>query len=97
MRKRKLIDALVEAADKAEKESYCENAVAGTVIAFRLPKKEFYMSAKIISNYQEKQRVEAETPTGKVYRISYINIIWVKTGKRWPSWVHQLLKEKHDE
>ena len=93
----------VEAEDKVEKESanvdvdmeqkmpYIEGAVVGTVVAFRLPNGKV-KSAKIIKKSTKRRQFMLETDYGAQYITPYEDIIWVRTGKRWPRGVYKLLK-----
>lgn len=92
-----------EAEVKAEKESasvdvdmeqkmpYIEGAAVGTIVAFRLPNGKV-KSAKIIKKSTKRRQFMLETDYGAQYITSYENVIWVRTGKRWPRGVYRLLK-----
>lgn len=93
----------VEAEDKVEKKSanvdvdmeqkmpYIEGAVVGTIVAFRLPNGKV-KSAKIIKKSTKRRQFMLETDYGAQYITPYEDIIWVRTGKRWPRGVYKLLK-----
>ena len=93
----------VEVEDKVEKESanvdvdmeqkmpYIEGAVVGTIVAFRLPNGKV-KSAKIIKKSTKRRQFMLETDYGAQYITPYEDIIWVRTGKRWPRGVYKLLK-----
>lgn len=93
----------VEAEDKVEKESanvdvdmeqkmpYIEGAVVGTIVAFRLLNGKV-KSAKIIKKSTKRRQFMLETDYGAQYITPYEDIIWVRTGKRWPRGVYKLLK-----
>lgn len=93
----------VEAEDKVEKESanvdvdmeqkmpYIEGAVVGTIVAFRLPNGKV-KSAKIIKKSTKRRQFMLETDYGAQYITPYEDIIWVRTGKRWPRGIYKLLK-----
>ena len=93
----------VEAEDKVEKESanvdvdmeqkmpYIEGAVVGTIVAFKLPNGKV-KSAKIIKKSTKRRQFMLETDYGAQYITPYEDIIWVRTGKRWPRGVYKLLK-----
>lgn len=93
----------VEAEDKVEKESanvdvdmeqkmpYIEGAVVGTIVAFRLPNGKV-KSAKIIKKSTKRRQFMLETDYGAQYITPYEDVIWVRTGKRWPRGVYKLLK-----
>lgn len=93
----------VEAAGKDEKETadvevdmeqkmpYIENAEIGTLVAFRLSSGKV-KSAKIIKKSSKKRKLKLETEYGATYIVSYDDIVWVRTGARWPRGVYKLLK-----
>lgn len=93
----------VEVEGKVEKESasadvdieqkmpYIEGAVVGTIVAFRLPNGKV-KSAKIIKKSTKRRQFMLETDYGAQYITSYENVVWVRTGKRWPRGVYRLLK-----
>ena len=94
---------VAEVEDKVEKESanvdvdmeqkmpYIEGAVVGTIVAFRLPNGKV-KSAKIIKKSTKRRQFMLETDYGAQYITPYEDIIWVRTGKRWPRGVYKLLK-----
>ena len=63
----------------------------GVIVAFK--KNEKCKSAKVISNNEEvaSDIIEVETKMGKKYKINKEDILWVKTGQRWPKGVYHLL------
>ena len=70
---------------------YIESAVIGTLIAFRLPNGKV-KSAKIIKKSTSKRRFMVETKYGAQFIVNYDDVIWVKTGSRWPKGVYNLMK-----
>lgn len=99
---------IVEVEDKAEKQSanvnvnmaqkmpYIENIEIGTLVAFRLSNGKV-KSAKVTRKSTKNRRLKLETDYGAEYIVSYNDIIWVRTGKRWPRGVYNLLKGLVDE
>lgn len=93
----------VEVEDKVEKESasvqvnmeqkmtYVENIDIGTIIAFRLSNGRV-KSAKVTRKSTKNRKLKLETNYGAEYIISYDDVVWVRTGKRWPKGVYRLLK-----
>ena len=96
----------VEVEDKVEKESagnekyevnmeqkmqYIEGVEIGALVAFRLSSGKV-KSAKVIRKSTKNRKLKLETDYGAVYIVSYDDIIWVRTGKRWPKGVYRLLK-----
>ena len=93
----------VEVEDKAEKESasidvdmtqkmmYIENIEIGTLVAFRLSNGRV-KSAKVVRKSTKNSKLKLETQYGAEYIVSFDDIVWVRTNKRWPSGVYKLLK-----
>lgn len=70
---------------------YVDNAEAGDIVAFRLPSGKV-VSAKIEKKSTRRQMLRVETSYGESHDIQYTDVVWVKTGKRWPRGVYNLLK-----
>ena len=97
----------VEAEDKCENESagvkvnmeqkmsYIENIDIGTIVAFRLSNGKV-KSAKVTRKSTKNRKLKLETDYGAEYIISYEDIVWVRTGQRWPRGVYKLLKGQVD-
>lgn len=97
----------VEAEDKVEnksanvkvnmeqKMSYIENIDIGTIIAFRLSNGKV-KSAKVTRKSTKNRKLKLETDYGAEYIISFDDVVWVRTGKRWPRGVYKLLKGQVD-
>lgn len=90
----------VEAEDKIEKKSadinpekeyYLMNAQVGTLVAFKLSNGKV-KSAKITKRSTSKRRFMLETNYGAEYIVPFEDVIWVRTSKKWPRGVYQLLK-----
>lgn len=77
--------------DYEQKLRYVENAKIGALIAFRLPDGKV-KSAKITNKSTKSQKFRAETEYGAIYIIPYDDVLWVRTGLRWPKGVYRLLK-----
>lgn len=77
--------------DMARKMPYIENVEIGTLVAFRLSNGKV-KSAKVIRKSTKNRKLKLETNYGAKYIVSYDDIIWVRTGKRWPRGVYNLLK-----
>lgn len=94
---------VVEVEDKVEKESanvdvdmaqkmpYIENIEIGTLVAFRLSNGRV-KSAKVTRKSTKNRKLKLETDYGAEYIVSFDDIVWVRTGKRWPRGVYKLLK-----
>ena len=86
---------VVEVEDKVEKESanvdvdmaqkmpYIENIEIGTLVAFRLSNGRV-KSAKVTRKSTKNRKLKLETNYGAEYIVSFDDILWVRTGKRWP-------------
>ena len=77
--------------DMEQKMPYIEQAAIGTIIAFRLPNGKV-KSAKIIKKSTKNRRFMVETEYNAQYVVEYDNVVWVRTGDRWPRGVYKLLK-----
>lgn len=75
---------------KKSTREYLNNAETGTLVAFKKNKSDAAMSAKFVKF--EDDEVIVETKMGTTYRLNPSNIIWVKTGSRWPRWVFNLFR-----
>lgn len=82
--------------DMSRKMPYIERAEIGTVVAFRLASGKV-KSAKIIKKSTKSRRFMLETSYGAQYIASYEDIVWVRTGKRWPRGIYRLLKGVVDD
>lgn len=78
-----------------QKMHYIENVDIGTIVAFRLSNGKV-KSAKVTRKSTKNRKLKLETDYGAEYIISYEDVVWVRTGKRWPRGVYQLLKGQVD-
>lgn len=78
-----------------QKMSYIENVDIGTIIAFRLSNGKV-KSAKVTRKSTKNRKLKVETDYGAEYIVSYEDVVWVRTGKRWPRGVYRLLKGQVD-
>lgn len=85
------VENVAASVDMTQKMPYIESAEVGTIVAFRLTNGKV-KSAKIIKKSTKNRRFMLETSYGAQYIIPYKDIIWVRTGKRWPRGVYRLLK-----
>ena len=74
-----------------QKMHYIEGVEIGALVAFRLSNGKV-KSAKVIRKSTKNRKLKLETDYGAVYIVSYEDIIWVRTGKRWPKGIYRLLK-----
>ena len=82
--------------DMKQKMPYIERAEVGALIAFKLSSGKV-KSAKIINKSSKNRKLKLETEYGAIYVVPYEDVIWVRTGKRWPRGVYNLLKGLVDE
>lgn len=78
-----------------QKMSYIENIDIGTIVAFRLSSGKV-KSAKVVRKSTKNRKLKLETDYGAEYIVSYEDVVWVRTGKRWPRGVYKLLKGQVD-
>ena len=74
------------------KQVYLKNAEEGVIIAFKNHLTNRVKSAKILLNDCIGEVMRVETAYGKVFTVPYSEILWVKTGTRWPFGVYNALK-----
>lgn len=77
--------------DFEQKMRYVENIEIGTIVAFRLSNGKV-KSAKVVKKSTKNRKLKLETDYGAEYIVPYENVVWVRTGKRWPKGVYNLLK-----
>ena len=75
----------------SNREAYVDSAKVDMIVAFKLPNGKV-KSAKIIKRSTPKRRFMVETKYGAQFVISFDDVIWVKTGTRWPKHVYNLMK-----
>lgn len=94
------VDELVneeEATKKVEaKKKYIEQAKIGTIVAFKLPSGKV-ISAAITKKSTSNRKFMVETKYGVEHKISFDDVIWVRTNKRWPKGIYQLFKKNTTE
>ena len=87
-------------AEKTEsKEAYLEGAPLGTLVAFKVPDtaiirpgEKKVKSAKIVGRNVSKKKLRLQTEYDAFYIVPFENVLWVKTGSRWPRSIYNLLK-----
>ncbi len=82
--------------DMKQKMSYIENIEIGTLVAFRMSNGKV-KSAKVTRKSTKNRKLKLETDYGAEYIVSFDDIVWVRTGKRWPRGVYHLLKGFGDD
>lgn len=82
----------VEAENKyGSKMDYIEKVEIGVIVAFRLPTGKV-KAAKLMNRSTKKRLLKLETEYGAEFIVPFEDVIWVKTGRRWPRGVYNLLK-----
>lgn len=70
---------------------YVENVKVGTLVAFKTgPNKA--KSAMVVKRSTKNRKLKVVTKYGKEFIISFDDVIWVHTNKRWPRGVYNMLK-----
>lgn len=80
--------------DRKVKDERILSAPIGTLIAFREPETGKLNTAKLTNRNKTKKLIKCETQYGKEFLISFSDIIWTKTGSRWPKSIYNELKGK---
>lgn len=76
---------------KESKVAYLQTVPTGTLVAFVVNNNKA-KSAKIIARYPKEHKLEVETEYGLKMTIAFEDVLWVKTGQRWPKGIYRLLK-----
>lgn len=79
--------------DMAQKMPYIENVANGTIVAFKLPNGKV-KSAMVMAKSSNKRKLKLETEYGKTFIVDFNDVVWVKTGNRFPKGVYEALKGK---
>lgn len=82
----------VEEERKNKKRKYIEKATIGTIVAFKLDNGKV-ISAAIAKKSTKGRKFMVETKYGVEHKISFDDVLWVKTNKRWPKGIYQLFKK----
>ena len=80
--------------DQTVKEQRITSAPLGTLIAFREPETGKLNTAKLTNRNKVKKLVKCETQYGKEFTVPFENVVWTKTGSRWPKGIYDELKRK---
>lgn len=80
--------------DREVKDERILSAPIGTLIAFREPETGKLNTAKLTNRNKIKKLIKCETQYGKEFLISFSDIVWTKTGSRWPKSIYNELKGK---
>ncbi len=79
-------------------DEYIKSIKEGTLVAFKRNKnKEIAMSGKFVGFDENEKKVLIESKKGTLFKVNRENILWVKTGSRWPKWVFLLFNHEKEE
>lgn len=85
-------EKLSEVHEAKPKSQYIETADVGSLIAFKVPGNEDKVdSAKIVNRSSKRAALKVINKQGVEYVVPYENVLWVRTGVRWPKGVYELL------
>lgn len=76
---------------ESPKSEYIYNAQPGALVAFYVDSNKV-MTAMVKHNDVDGQTFTVETKRGKRFVVMYSEILWVKSGSRWPRGIYNLLK-----
>lgn len=82
--------------NREQKQKYLDNIQVGALVAFRVNDKKA-KSAKVIKKSTKQRKLMVETSYGATSVISFDDVLWVRTGNRWPRGVYNMLKGIGDE
>jgi hypothetical protein len=74
------------------KARYLKNIEAGVLIAYNDNEIGVMKSAKVMRVSQRNKKLKVLDYFGKEYVINFSQVVWVKTGKRWPRKIYNLIK-----
>lgn len=80
--------------DREVKDKRILSAPIGTLIAFHEPDTGKLNTAKLTNRNKTKKLIKCETQYGKEFLISFSDVVWTKTGSRWPKSIYNELKGK---
>lgn len=87
-----LVDEQEEAERLERKRWYVENAKVGSIVAFQLPSGKV-ISAAVTRKSSSGRKFMVETKYGAEHKISFDDVLWVRTNKRWPKGIYMLFKK----
>lgn len=94
IRKEEMVQKIVEARMYNKKSVYINSLSEGMLIAFVCSDGKA-RTAKVIRKSTTDRVVEVETEYGARFIVNFDDILWVKTGTRWPKFVYEMLKCKN--
>ena len=88
----KTIQESAEETTRSDKSSYVETVQLGTLVAFMEPETGKLNTAKVVAKNSKNRMLKLMTQYDAEFIVSYDNIVWVKTGARWPRGIYNELK-----
>ena len=85
------LELVIELDPQEVKAAYLDTVPAGTLVAFKTPDGKV-KSAALVNRSREKRKLKLVTEYGAEFVCDFTDVLWVRTGKRWPRGVYQLLK-----
>lgn len=79
-----------------DKLKYVSSADPGTLVAFKSPEGKI-ISAKVVNRSMSRRKLKLVTAYGKEFVVDFDDVLWVRTGSRWPRGVYNALKGISDE
>ena len=73
--------------EKTKKE-YIENLCVGNIVAFK--RENLMFSGKVIA--RDSGQAVIQTPNNSIFYVFEKDIVWIKTGIRWPAGIYNALK-----
>lgn len=74
-----------------QKQKYLDNIQTGALVAFKVSETKA-KSAKVIKKSTKSRKLMVETSYGATHVIPFEDVLWVRTGARWPRGVYNMLK-----
>lgn len=74
-----------------QKQKYLDNIQIGALVAFKVSEAKA-KSAKVIKKSTKSRKLMVETSYGATHVIPFEDVLWVRTGARWPRGVYNMLK-----
>lgn len=75
------------------KADYIKSVKVGTLVAFEDSTGKANTAA-VVNISAERRQLKLVTQYDREYIVSFDNVLWVKTSKRWPTYILKMLKEK---
>lgn len=82
-----------------KKQEYIDKISVGTIVAFKTEVRgvEKVKSAAVEKISRQKQKLKLKNKIGTEFIVDFADVLWVKTGNRWPKGIYTLLKETNSK